>query len=141
MPIDFAREFVEEALVAAARRADSELRETFREEKEAVDGIEIIDIREERLDALDSHWMERFHITQRFEDVLAAYPGVEDAVAECVVKLAPSPDEERAFLYASDPRPKPVLVVQLTAETLLELDRLQALVSSPLTHASRHRSS
>ena len=139
LPIDFARELVEEALAAAAKRANVDQREMFREERAAIDGIEIVDIREGRLDALDSRWMEQFHISDSFERVLGGHPGLEDSIAECVLR------DEKAFLYASDATlkldgRKPVLVVQLMAETLLSIERLQELLSLPLTSARRERS-
>lgn len=145
LPIDFARELVEEALAAAAGRASVDEREMFREEKAAIDGIEIVDIREGRLDALDSRWMEQFHISDSFERVLGGHPGLEDAISECVLRLARSMEDEKAFLYASDATLKrdggrPVLVVQLMAESLLSIERLQELLSLPLTSARHQRS-
>lgn len=145
LPIDFARELVEEALAAAARRADAELQATFREERDAVHGIEIVDIREERIDALDAHWMERFRVSEPIERLLASHPGVETAISHCELQLARSKDEERAFLYASGSKPDagaegaglPMLVVQLMAETLLELEQLEALLTTPIVSARR----
>ena len=104
-----------------------------------------MDIREGRLDALDSRWMEQFHISDSFERVLGGHPGLEDSIAECVLRLARSMGDEKAFLYASDATlkldgRKPVLVVQLMAETLLLIERLQELLSLPLTSARRERS-
>lgn len=145
-PLEFARELVEEALAAAARRADAELQDAFREEKEAIDGIEIVDIREERIDALDSHWMERFRVSEPIERILAGHPGVEKAISHCELQLARSKDEERAFLYVAGPMSeedapqsprRPMLVVKLMAETLLELDPLEALLTTPLVSARK----
>ncbi len=144
-PIDFARELVEAALAAAARTANADDREVFREEKAAIDGIEIVDIREERLNALDTRWMEQFHISDSFERVLGRHPGLEDSISECVLRLARSTEDEKAFLYASDATlkrddRKPVLVVQLMARSLLSIERLQELLALPLTNARRQRS-
>ena len=145
LPIDFARELVEEALAAAAKRANVDEREMFREEKAAIDGIEIVDIREGRLDALDTRWMEQFHVSDSFERVLGDHPGLEDSISECVIRLARSMEDEKAFLYTSNATLKrdggrPVLVVQLMAESLLSIERLQELLSLPLTSARRQRS-
>ena len=145
LPIDYARELVEEALAVAAKRANADEREIFREEKAAIDGIEIVDIREERLDALDARWMEQFHISDSFERVLGSHPGLEDSLSECVLRLTRSSEDEKAFLYASgatlkrDDR-KPVLVVQLMARSLLSIERLQELLALPLISARRQRS-
>ena len=143
--IDFARELVEEVLAAAAKAADAHDRDVFRQEKAVIDGIEIVDIREERLNALDLHWMEQFHISDSFERVLGSHPGLEDSISECVLRLARSTEDEKAFLYASHATlkrddKKPVLVVQLMAASLLSIERLRELLAPPLTNAQRQRS-
>lgn len=145
IPVDFARELVEEALEVASRKADAELLAAFREERDAVESIETVDIREKRLDALDDQWMERLHVADPLERVLASHPGVEDVVSGCFLKLARAKEEERAYLYTDEATPpgvgasKPALVVQLTAATLLALERLEPLVRTTLARARRSR--
>ena len=145
LPIDFARELVEEALAAAAGRANVDEREMFREEKAAIDGIEIVDIREDRLNALDIRWMEQFHVSDSFERVLESHPGLGDSISECVLRLTRSMEDEKAFLYAShrtlkSDDKKPVLVVQLMARSLLSIERLEEILALPLTSARPQRS-
>lgn len=86
VPVDFARELVEEALAIASRNADAELQAAFLEEREAVDSIETIDIRERHLDALES--------------VLARHPGLDNVVSSCFVKLARAKEDEKATCTA-----------------------------------------
>ena len=143
VPIDFARELVAEALEVASKSADAELQAAFVEEKEAVQSIEIVDIREKRLDALDSHWIDRFRVSAPLESVLGRQPGVADLISRCFLELARGKANERAFLLSSDARAadgalgKPSLVVQLTAATLLEREELEPLVVTTLAKARR----
>lgn len=143
IPVDFARELVEEALDVASRQADAELQALFREERDAIASIETVDIREKRLDALDDHWMERLQVAAPLESVLARHPGVEDVVSHCFLRLARAKEDEKAFLYTDDRTPpgvgaaKPALIVQLTAHTLLELDKLEPLLRTTLARARR----
>ena len=127
----------------ASKSAGADLRAEFLEEKEAVQSIETVDIREKRLDALDSHWMDRLEVAAVLEDVLLRHPDVENIIARCLLKLARAKEDERAYLYAGDaPLPgsrtgKPTLVVQLTADTLLARERLEPLVMTTLAKARR----
>ena len=62
-----------------------------------------------------------------------------------MIRLARSLEDEKAFLYTSNATLKrdggrPVLVVQLMAESLLSIERLQELLSLSLTSARRQRS-
>jgi len=145
VPIDFARELVEEALVVASRSADAELRAAFLEEREAVHSIETVDIREKHLDALDSQWMDKLHVAEALESVLARHPGLEDVVSQCFLRLARVKEDEKAYLYTDEsPRPgtnatatKPALVIQLTVDTLLAMDKLEPLFTTTLARARR----
>jgi len=145
VPIDFARELVEEALVVASRSADAELRAAFLEEREAVHSIETVDIREKHLDALDSQWMDKLHVAEALESVLARHPGLEDVVSQCFLRLARVKEDEKAYLYTDEsPRPgtnatatKPALVIQLTVDTLLAMDKLEPLFTTTLARAKR----
>ena len=139
VPIDFARELVEEALTVASRNADAELQAAFLEEKEAIQSIETIDIREKRYDALDSQWMDRLHVAEALESVLARHPGLEDVVSRCLLRLARAGEEEKAYLYTDDApnAAKPALVIQLTADTLLAMDKLEPLLMTTLARARR----
>ncbi len=147
VPIDLARELVEEALMVASRRADAELQTAFLEEREAVYSIETIDIREKHLDALDSQWMDKLRVAEALERVLARHPGLEDVVSRCFLRLARAKDDEKAYLYTDDgPRPgtdatatatKPALVIQLTVDTLLATDKLEPLLMTTLNRARR----
>ncbi len=143
VPIDFARELVEEALVVASRRADAELQAAFLEEREAVHSIETVDIREKRLDALDSQWMDKLHVAEALESVFARHPGLEDVVSRCFLRLARNKDDENAYLYTDDgPRPgidttKPAFVIQLTVDTLLAMNKLEPLLMITLNRATR----
>ncbi len=144
VPIDVARELVEEALVVALRGTGSEIQAEFREEMEAVQGIEIVDIREERFEALDSRWMERLRVADTFERVLASHPGIEDLVSKCLLKLARANEGEKAFLdddgaTVGRSDEKPALVVELTVDTLLADDKLERLLSATLARARRYR--
>lgn len=136
VPIDFERELVEEALVVASRSADAELQAAFLEEREAVHSIETVDIREKHLDALDSQWMEKLHVAEALESVLARHPGLEDVVSRCFLKLARAKEDEKAYLHTED-REKPALVIQLTADTLLAMDKLEPLLVTTLARARR----
>jgi len=143
IPVDFARELVEEVLNVASRQADAALQAAFREERDAIESIETVDIREKQLDALDDHWMERLDVARPLESVLARHPGVEDIVSHCILKLARAKEDEKAFLYTDDRSPpgvdaaKPALVVQLTAHTLLAMDKLEPLLMTTLARARR----
>ena len=147
VPIDFARELVEEALVMASRSADPELRAAFLEEREAVHSIETVDIREQHLDALDSQWLDKLHVAEALESVLARHPGLEDVVSQCFLRLARVKEDEKAYLYTDEgPRPgtnatattaKPSLVIQLTVDTLLAMDKLEPLFTTTLARARR----
>lgn len=136
VPIDFARELVEEALAVASRNADAELQAAFLEERDAVDSIETVDIREKHLDALDTQWMEKLHVADALESVLARHPGLEDVVSSCFVKLARAKEDEKAYLYSQDVE-KPALVIQLTADTLLAFEKLEPLLVTTLARARR----
>lgn len=143
VPIDLARELVEEALEVASKDADAELLAEFREEKEAVAGIETIDIREKRLDALDNHWIDRLQVVAALENVLERHPRLEQVISHCFLSLARAKEDERAYLHDGDaPSPageagKPALVVQLTAHTLLTRERLEPLLMTTLAKARR----
>ena len=143
VPIDVARDLVEEALIVAVRNADSKLQAAFRDEMEAVQSIETVDIRENRFEALDSQWMKRFRVAETLESVLARHPGVEDLVSKCFLKLARVKEDEKAFLYADEAivpgseAGKPALVVQLTVDTLLAVDKLEPLLRTTLARARR----
>ncbi|GMR23970.1 MAG: hypothetical protein BMS9Abin37_2452 [Acidobacteriota bacterium] len=147
VPIDFARELVEEALVVASRGADAELRAAFLEEREAVHSIETVDIREKHLDALDSQWMDRLRVAEALESVLARHQGLEDVVSRCFLKLARAKEDEKAYLYSDNASPpgidatgtatKPALVIQLTVDTLLASDKLEPLLMTTLARARR----
>ncbi len=127
----------------ASRSADAELRAAFLEEREAVYTIETVDIREKRLDALDSQWMDKLRVAEAFESVLARHPGLDDFVSRCFLKLARRKEDEKAFLYTDDASlsgtdaAKPALVIQLTADTLLALDKLETLLMTTLARARR----
>jgi len=143
VPIDFARELVEEALAVASRSADTDLQAAFLEEREAVHSIETVDIREKHLDALDSQWMEKLRVAEALESVLARHPGLENVVSRCFLKLARAKEDEKAYLYTQEAPPpdtdvkKPALVIQLTADTLLAKDKLEPLLLSTLARARR----
>ena len=145
VPIDFARELVEEALMVASSSADAELQAAFLEEREAVHSIETVDIREKHLDALDSQWMDKLRVAEALERVLARHPGLEDVVSECFLRLVRAKEDEKAYLYTDDgPRPgidatatKPALVIQLTVDTLLAMDKLEPLLMTTLARARR----
>ena len=143
VPIDFARELVAEALEIASKNAEGDVHAQFVEEKEAVQSIETVDIREKRLDALDIHWIERLEVAAALESVLGRHPGVEDVISECFLRLARAKEDERAYLHTAsvsspdEPVSKPSLVVQLTADTLLARERLEPLVMTTLAKARR----
>ncbi len=146
VPIDLARELVEAPLVVASRNADPELQAVFLEEREAVQTIETIDIREKNLDALDSQWMDRLRVSEALESVLARCAGLEDMVSGCFLQLARVKDDETAYLHTDDAgdagvggidTKKPALVVHVTADTLLALDKLESLLTHTLARARR----
>lgn len=143
VPIDLARELVDEALTVAAARASSKLRAAFRNEREAIQSIETVDIREKRLDALDSRWVQRLDVAESLEIVLARHPGVEDLVSACFLRFARAKEDEKAFLFDGDGavpgggHPKPSLVVDLTAETMLDREQLAPLIGRALAKARR----
>lgn len=150
VPIDFARELVEEALMIASRSADAELQAAFVAEREAVHSIETIDIREKHLDTLDSQWMEKLRVAEALESVLARHPGLEDLVSRCFLTLARAKEDEKAYLFNHEALPpdielkkpalelkKPALVIELTADTLLAKDKLEPLLVTTLARARR----
>lgn len=143
VPIDFARELVEQALLVASRSADEEVRVAYAREQEAIQSIETVDIREKQLDALDSHWMEKLHVADAVESVLARQPGIANVVSACFLTLARAKEDERAYLYVDSDRhtganaARPSLVIQLTAETLLAADELEPLLTTTIARARR----
>lgn len=143
VPIDLTLELAEEVLDVASRIASSELRAQFRDEKEAIHTVETVDIRETRLDAFDRRWMNHFGVIDNLESVLVGQPQVEDLVSTFSLRLARTQNDEKAFLYQHDETVpsndgyKSVLVVQITAETLLDREKLASLVRRALVKAKR----
>lgn len=143
VPIYLARELVEEVLHVASHDAKAEVRSQFRDEKDAIDTIETVDIRETRVDAFDRRWMNHFGVIDNLERVLVGHPGIEGLVSACSLSLARTDNDEKAFLYqpdeavSGDDGAEPVLVVRITAETLLEREKLASLVRRALVKAKR----
>lgn len=141
VPIDVARELVEEALDVASRSADPKLRSVFQDELEAVQSIETVDIRENHFEALDSQWIERFRVAESLESVLSSRPGVAKRVSTCFLTLARNQEDERALLSEEDTEDsstvgKPALVVRLTVDTFLAVDKLERLLGAAVGQRS-----
>ena len=134
--IDLAGDLIEAALRTASKRADPSLRDAFYEELVAVEGIEIIDIREERMRALDNRWVEAFELSQPLEQAVDATEGLSELVSGCAFRLARVLEDEGTALEPVDGASgdgavsaHPTLVIQVRPDTLLETEKLRGLLS------------
>jgi hypothetical protein len=120
---------VSETLKAAASMASDDLRRQYLEEREAIASIEIVDIREQSFRELDAHWMDRFGVLDRLRSLVEENLPLSKRVEGFVLERTRNSNEERAWLEPSRGG-EPMLVVSLTAETLLFSDRLQDLLET-----------
>jgi hypothetical protein len=120
---------VNEALSAASRMASDELRSEYREEREAIASIEIVDIREQSFRDLDAHWIDRFGVIDALRSLVDEEHPLSKRVSGFLLEGTRDPLNERAWVEPGRDG-LPLLVVSLKAETLLSLHRLRDLLET-----------
>jgi hypothetical protein len=125
---DFAPDLVEEALLLASERAPSVERARFVQEREAIAGIETVDIREQCFRDSDTRWVGVFGIAKPLELLLRGAPNLADEISGCVLQRVRTKTEERAVLAPSSEHARSVLMLSLRPETVLDEKRLSDLL-------------
>ena len=127
--VEIEPDLLEPALERASLAADESLRTEYRQEREAVSGIETVDIREACFQDLDARWAERFGLLDALRRALIEEPALGAAVEGCVLYAA-RPDEEQGMLLEPDGEPTSgVLTIRVAPQTLLSLQELRRLLS------------
>jgi hypothetical protein len=121
--LDLPADLVDEALILASQSAPDSLRKQYREERDAISSIEIVDIREESFRQLDAAWVERLRIGDPLRNLLVEKAAPNGGIQGCMVKRVRADVDEGASLDDD------VLYLALRAETLLSLERLREIVS------------
>jgi len=128
--IDVAPDLLVRTLDRASREAGDSLREEYVQEREAVSGIETVDIREASERELDARWVERLELLNPLRRALIEVPALRDAVAGCVLYAARQASEEGMLLEPDGHPASGVLTLRLAPETLLSLAALRRLLSN-----------
>lgn len=126
--LDLAPDLVEEALLVAAKSASDSERDRFQEERDAIAGIETVDIREECYRDSDARWAKRFGISEPLKTLLRQADSLAETISGCVVQRVRTVNEERAVLAPSSDRARSVIMMSIRPETVLDERRLSDLL-------------
>ncbi|HSF14991.1 MAG TPA: hypothetical protein VLK65_05520 [Vicinamibacteria bacterium] len=120
--LDFAPELAEEILRLAADSASEQERRAYVEEREAISGIEIVDIREDAFRSFDARWIDRFGILERIRtSILDEIP-----ISGCSLHRVRTREEERSHIASV--RGQRVLRIYAMVPTLLSRPALRTLL-------------
>ncbi|HXV65160.1 MAG TPA: hypothetical protein VEK15_30985 [Vicinamibacteria bacterium] len=120
--LDLAPELAEEVLRLAADSASEQERRAYVEEREAISGIEIVDIREDAFRSFDARWIDRFGILETIRTSISE----EMPVAGCSLQRVRTQEEERSFIDSV--RGQRVLMIHAMVPTLLSRPALRTLL-------------
>jgi hypothetical protein len=135
-PVRYQSELVEETVLRAVEAQAPEERRRFRARRNPLYEMPDPDERNAAFEALHGEWFLRLRLDRPLHQALAERPRVPAGVAECRVVLARSRKREMADLVACRGRDRPLLVVALCPETLLDAGALQALLRRELLHVA-----
>ena len=121
--LDLAPELAEEVLTLAAGSASEQERRAYLEEREAISGIETVDIREDAFLSFDARWIDRFGI---LEAILTSI-SEEMPIAGCSLHRVRTREEERSYIDIV--RGQRVLMIYAMVPTLLSRPALRTLLS------------
>lgn len=127
--IDLPHDLVDEALVTAAQSAPEELRRQFLEEREAVNSIEIVDIREESFRLLDARWAERLRLGGPLLEAVGERVGLSERISGCVVERVRADADEKATLRPDGDGVRQILRLTVKLDTVLSRSRLSDLLA------------
>lgn len=127
--VDLPHELVDEALMAAAQSAPEELRRQFLEERDAVNSIEIVDIREESFRRLDARWAERLRLASPLLEALTEPHGLPGRISGCIVERVRADADEKATLRPDVDGVRQILRLTVRVDTVLSRDRLRDLLA------------
>lgn len=127
--IEIPADLLERVLAAAAREAPPELRREYEQDRDAVESIETVDIREASVRNLDAHWVERFGALDPLRTALIEERKLGETVSGCVLFYTRYPGKEGMLLEPEGLPAGGVLSLRLSPETLLSLPRLRQLLS------------
>lgn len=127
--VEIAPDLLEPALDRASQEAEEPLREEYRHEREAVAGIETVDIREACYRELDVRWADRFGLFDSLRRALIEERALGAVVEGCVLYAVRRGEEQGMLLEPEGKAASGVLTMRLSPETLLSLEGLRALLS------------
>jgi hypothetical protein len=140
IPIAIAPDLMEEAVLLAECRAPSAVVRTFRRSRNQIYEVGDPSLREAQFHALALEWFGRFGLRARLEAAVEQHSALAGSVAGGRIVRAMGRGAEGADLV--DPAvhqpgdARPLLVVRLTPESLLDADRLTRLLRHELMHVT-----
>jgi hypothetical protein len=139
IPLAIAPDLMEEAVLLAERQARPGLARAFRRERNPIYEVADPELREARFGALALEWFGRFGLRATLEATIGRHSTLAGSVAGGRIVRAITPRAEGADLIdvarqGSDQRP--LLVVRLTPQSLLDAGRLSRLLRHELMHVS-----
>jgi hypothetical protein len=141
IPVSYAHDVVEEAVLLAEGSAARELAGAFRQARDRAYDIADADRRESAFREVHWVWFQRFGLDGPFDLALGQKPGFSDRLSQCRVLRAVRPQEEGADLFdravpAGETGCCPLLVIRVRPALLLETQALSRFLRHELTHIS-----
>jgi hypothetical protein len=127
---------VEEAVLRAEGRLTAEERGAFRAERDRIYGDADADQRELRFEELHGRWFQWLGLDRPLHRALSEQPELMRGSRACRVLRARARREETADLAEEPGSEGPSIVVRLCPESLLDPDRLAALLRDELAHVA-----
>jgi hypothetical protein len=139
MPVTYAHDFVEAAVLEAERVAPAARQRQFRYARNAAYQIVDVDARELAFRDVHRGWFLKFDLHRCIEDCIAAQPDLVERIHHCRILQAARTRDEGADLFdcvaASNVR-RPLLVIRLRPARLVDGQSVSAFLRHELMHVS-----
>jgi len=139
IPLSIAPDLMEEAVLLAERQATPGVARAFRRERDRIYDVADPEAREARFQALALEWLDRFGLRARMDAALAEWPALEGrVVGGRIVRALARPAEGADLVDAAAARERtesrPLLVLRLVPQSLLDNNTLSSLLRHELMH-------